>query len=142
MTLITVGPHEAGCSSSPGSRLTAVESFLRPNPCPMTEQRGRISSIDALRGIAALAVAWFHLTHTMGPASAAVQTDEAAIAAAAALIALVGAMGGATVAARRRSDRGTMLPVYFRDEQEEPIRAAAGSYHADRDEPTILPPTH
>jgi hypothetical protein len=75
-------------------------------------------------------------------ASTAVQTDEAAVAAAAALIALVGAMGGATVAARRRSERATMLSVNFRDEQEEPIRAAPGSYHADRDEPTILPPTH
>jgi len=76
------------------------------------------------------------------PASIAVHTDEAAVAAAAALIALVGAMGGATVAARRRSDRAAMLPVYSREEQEEPMRRAPGSYQADRDQPTILPPTH
>ena len=74
--------------------------------------------------------------------SAAVHTDGAAVAAAASLIALVGAMGGATVAARRRSDRGTILPVYFREEQEEVPSAPRGSYQVERDEPTILPPTH
>jgi hypothetical protein len=74
--------------------------------------------------------------------SAGVHSDEAAVAAAASLIALVGAMGGATVAARRRSDRGTAVPAYFRDDQEEPVSADPGSYQADRDEPTILPPTH
>ena len=75
-------------------------------------------------------------------ARTAVDTEGAAIAAAAALIALVGAMGGATVAARRRSARETTLPEYFREEQEEPASAARGNYQADRDEPTILPPTH
>ncbi|MFL5429040.1 MAG: hypothetical protein ACJ79M_05445 [Myxococcales bacterium] len=75
-------------------------------------------------------------------ANTAVRTDEAAIAAAAALIALVGAMGGATVAARRRSDRETILPAYFREEQEELPSAPRGSYQVERDEPTILPPTH
>jgi hypothetical protein len=77
----------------------------------------------------------------LGTATSAARAQGAAAAAAGALLALIGGIVGATVAVHRRSTRAATLSAYWQAAPEEET-GAAGSYTGDRDEPTILPPTH
>jgi hypothetical protein len=105
------------------------------------ERRSRSGRMEAIVswGLSMIAGALFALF----TARVAILAGDAAIAAGASLLSLFGALGGATIAARRRSGRAISLSLHWRAIREDRPGGSgdSGSYDAG-DEPTILPPTH
>lgn len=61
-------------ASAPKSR-TAGRGAAPARPAPSGDRITRLGAVDALRGVAALAVCWFHLTGSAGPTAAAVRSS-------------------------------------------------------------------
>jgi hypothetical protein len=120
------------CSSLVGSFLTVRLAGERRSPS------GRMEAIVAW-GLSMIAGALF----VLAAARTAVLATDAAIATAASLLSLLGALGGATIAARKRSGRAISLPLHWgaRRADRTDRSGDSGSYDGG-DEPTILPPTH
>jgi peptidoglycan/LPS O-acetylase OafA/YrhL len=106
-----------------------------------SERRSRSGRMEAIVawGLSMIAGALFLL----GALRTTWLAGDAGIATAGALLALLGALGGATLAARRRSGRAIFLPLHFWPTREDRrnVPGDFGGYDGG-DEPTILPPTH
>jgi len=106
-----------------------------------SERRSRSGRMEAIVawGLSMIAGALF----LVGALRTTWLAGDAGIATAGSLLALLGALGGATLAARRRSGRAISLPLHFWPRREDRGNASGdfGSYDGG-DEPTILPPTH
>jgi len=118
------------CSSVVGSFLVVRLAGERRS------RSGRIEAIVAW-GLSMIAGALFAL----GAWRAPVLSANAALATAGSLLSLLAALGGATVAARRRSGRASSLPLHWGPSREDALSSDFGVPDGG-DEPTILPPTH
>jgi uncharacterized membrane protein len=120
------------CSSLAGSFLVVYLA---------NERRSRSGRMEAIVGwgLSMIAGALFLL----GALRTTWLAGDAGIATAGSLLALLGALGGATLAARRRSGRAISLPLHWRPTREDRqhVPGDFGSYDGG-DEPTILPPTN
>jgi hypothetical protein len=120
------------CSSLAGSFLVVHLASERRS------RSGRMQAMVAW-GLSMVAGALFLL----GAVRTTWLAGDAGIATAGSLLALLGALGGATLAARRRSGRAISLPLHLRATREDRrnVPGDFGSYDGG-DEPTILPPAH
>ena len=120
------------CSSAIGSFLVVRLAGERRS------RSGRMEAVVAW-GLSMVVGAVFAL----GAWRQTVLVADAGFATAASLLSLLGALCGATVAARRRSGRAISLPLVWRPVREEPPGGSRDYGIPDAgDEPTILPPTH
>jgi len=140
-----MAPARDGTVGAMGTAAAMILSSLAGGSCVASlaaERRSRSGRIEAVVSwaLSMIGGTLFALLLANRAGRGAFPTSSALLPAGA-LLSLFGALAGATIAARRRSGRGVAFPIYFQATGRE-RSLAFEPYDGERDEPTILPPTH